>query len=116
MDDGRTIRTMTFNQEGFFHDKVEIYLELCLEKGGKEVKLSTVTTPYVKESPKQSCARRPEKLGEAAAMCKWCRHAFPMRRRGGSIHKWKGNPLPLVRLPATSKLLVGNGPTANCPV
>ena len=34
MDDGRIIRTMTFNQEGFFFEKVEKYLDQCREKGG----------------------------------------------------------------------------------
>ena len=61
MEDGKTVRTMTFNQEGFFREKVEKYFELCLDKGGKEVKLATVTTPYVKETPKESCARKREK-------------------------------------------------------
>ena len=67
---------MTFNQEGFFTEKIEKYRELCLDKGGKEVKLSTVTTPYIKESAKENSARKPEKEGEEAVMCKWCRHAF----------------------------------------
>ena len=31
--DGHKIRTMTFNQEGFFMDKIEKYKNLCLEKG-----------------------------------------------------------------------------------
>ena len=58
-----TMRTMTFNQEGFFTEKIEKYKELCREKGGKEVKLSAVTTPYIKEGAKENSARRPEKRG-----------------------------------------------------
>ena len=83
MDDGRTIRTMTFNQEGFFSEKVEKHLDLCKEKGGTEMKLSIVTTPYIKESARESCAIRPEKLGEKAGMCKWCRHAFAIDKADG---------------------------------
>ena len=60
--DGHEVRTMTFNQEPFFLDKVDKYKELCLEKGNKEVKLSAVTTPY-KDSAKESCARRPQYVG-----------------------------------------------------
>ena len=33
MNDGRIIRTMTFNQEGFFSEKVEKYFDLCKKKG-----------------------------------------------------------------------------------
>ena len=58
--DGHIVRTMTFNQEGFFLDKIDKYKELCLEKGGLEAKLSTVTTPYIKEQAKENCARKPE--------------------------------------------------------
>ena len=57
--DGKEIRTMTFNQEGFFLDKIQKYLELCLDKGGKTVKLHHVTTPYIKDAAKENCARRP---------------------------------------------------------
>ena len=49
-------------------------------KGGTEVELSTVTTPYIKESALESCAKRPEDLEEKAAMCKWCRHAFAIEK------------------------------------
>ena len=34
MDDGREVRTMTVNQEGFFIGEIEKYFELCKEKGG----------------------------------------------------------------------------------
>lgn len=78
LDDGRTVRTMTFNQEVFFKEKIEESLEFCLDRRGKDQKLSTVTTPYSKESTSSSCARRPEKLGEAAGMCQWFRHAFAL--------------------------------------
>ena len=47
--DERKIRTMTFNQESFFTDKIENYKELCKEKGGKDIKPHQVTTPYLKE-------------------------------------------------------------------
>ena len=30
--EGKTTRTMTLNQEGFFMDKIDKYKELCLEK------------------------------------------------------------------------------------
>jgi len=75
--DGRKIRTMTFNQESFFTDKIERYKELCKEKGGKDIKLHQVTTPYLKEQAKQNAARRPEWEGEReGVMCRYCRHAF----------------------------------------
>ena len=62
--DGKKIRTMTFNQEGFFLDKIQKYLELCLEKGGKAIKLHHVTTPYIKDAAKESSARKPEHAGQ----------------------------------------------------
>ena len=40
------------------------------------MKLSAVTTPYIKQSPKENTARRSEKENEEGVMCQWCRHAF----------------------------------------
>ena len=48
MEDDREIRTMTFNQDGFFSEKVEKQCELCKGRGGKEVKLSVAIPPYIK--------------------------------------------------------------------
>ena len=67
--DGREIRTMTFNQESCSEDKIEKYKDLCKVKGGKETKLTTVTTPYLKDPAKQNAARKPEHEGMEAAMC-----------------------------------------------
>ena len=36
MEDGRTVRTMTFNQEGFFREKVETTLNCVWTKGGRK--------------------------------------------------------------------------------
>ena len=69
-----------FNQEPFFLDKVESYKELCLEKGGTEVKLSTVTTPCLKDPALLNCPRKPESDDEEGVMCKWCRHAFALKQ------------------------------------
>ena len=77
---GRDIRYCTFNSEDFFRDKVNKYLEICETLGGKKVKLASVTTPYLRESARESCARKPEDDGEAAYMCKWCRHAFSIKK------------------------------------
>ena len=68
--EGRTLRTMTFNQEGFFLDKIDKYKNLCLEKGGREIKLHHVTTPYIKEEAKLNCARKPDFEGQPAVECK----------------------------------------------
>jgi hypothetical protein len=76
MDDGRKVRTMTFNQESFFSDKIDKYIKVCQDKGGITPSLANVSTPFLKDSPKENTARRPEKEGEPALMCKWCRHAF----------------------------------------
>ena len=37
--DDKQIKTITFNQEEFFKDKIEKYIDLCMEKGSKTVKL-----------------------------------------------------------------------------
>ena len=78
--DAEMIRAMTFNQEPFFLDKVERYKELCLEKGGKEVKLSAVITPYLKGPARLNCARKPEFDDEEGVMRKSCRHAFALKQ------------------------------------
>ena len=57
-------------------DKLEKYKTLCREQGGREIIFETRHTPYLKEEPKNNAARKPEKEGEEAAMCKWCKHAF----------------------------------------
>ena len=74
--EGRQIRTMTFNQESFFQDTIDKNKELCKEKRGKDIKLSLVTTLYLKEQARQHTARRPEFEGQEVVMCRWCRHAF----------------------------------------
>ena len=70
--DGKGIRTMTFNQEGFFLDQIEKYKELCIEKDGMEAKLGAVTTPYIKEQAKENCARKPQYEGHISLECGWC--------------------------------------------
>jgi hypothetical protein len=93
--DGHIVRTMTFNQEGFFLDKIDKHMELCMEKGGAEAKLSTVTTPYIKEQAKENCARRPECEGLEHVQCSWCKHAFA--------------------LPSAKEVLLSNGKLIHCP-
>ena len=46
MDDGRKIRTMTFNQESFFRDKIEKYIQVCEDKGGITPHTSQGSKPY----------------------------------------------------------------------
>ena len=48
------------------------------KKRGLEAKLSTVTTPYIKEQAKENCARKPEFEGQESVQCRWCKHAFSM--------------------------------------
>lgn len=74
--DGVERRVLEFNQESFFKDKLDNYIESYTSAAGEAPKLSKVTTPYFKESPKDNAARKPEDNGEDAIMCKDCRHAF----------------------------------------
>ena len=46
MDDGRKIRIMTFNQESFFRDKIEKYIQVCEDKGGITPHTSQGSKPY----------------------------------------------------------------------
>ncbi len=48
MDDGRKIRTMTFNQESFFRDKIDKYIQVCEEKGGITPLIPQVSTPFLR--------------------------------------------------------------------
>lgn len=106
LEDGRVIRYCTFNSEDFLRDKVDRYLEICESLGGLKVKLSTVTTPYLRGSARKSCARKPEDDGEKAYMCKWCRHAFSIKRAepvpftNGTVvrYPWCTCPTPSVAL------------------
>ncbi len=61
LDDGHVVPTMTFNQESFFRDKIEKYLEVCESKGGSIPQLSKVSTPFIKDSSKENSARKPER-------------------------------------------------------
>lgn len=74
-EDGRTVRPMTFNQEGFFPEKVEKYLELCLDKGGKEVKLASVKTPLRQRNSERKLraeAREIERTSSYVEMVQTC--------------------------------------------
>ena len=80
LDDGHEVRTLVFNQESFFRDKLDDYVESYESAPGQTPKLSKVSTPYIKESPKENAARRPEDHGGEATMCRHCKHAFAWKR------------------------------------
>lgn len=91
--DGVERRVIEFNQESFFKDKIDSYVEWYMSAAGEAPKQTKVTTPYLKESPKDNAARKPEDNGEDAIMCKECRHAFAWKRAievqdtGGRVFK-----------------------------
>ena len=53
-DDGKLLRTMTFNQDACFEDTIPKYKQLGLDKVGTESKLSVLATPYLKGSSKET--------------------------------------------------------------
>lgn len=60
---------------------------------------SAVTTPHIKESAKENSVRKLEDDGEVRAMCKFCRHAFAIKRaEEAPFTDGKVIPLPVVRV------------------
>ena len=72
-----TARAMTYNMQDFLSSCVKRYLELA----GNDVKLKTVSTPFLNEGQGTSPQGAPCESGPCCE-CPWCKHTFP-----ANVHK-----------------------------